>query len=100
MSTRLAAWIGVMALAPALASSQTREGLRTELAAFEAALDQAVQKVSRPGSLHLLGDAAGVRRGRVMEREVDQTAVAATLAEVMGVRAERSEGDVLAGLFA
>ncbi len=41
----------------------------------------------------------GVRRDRIMDREVDQTAVAATLAEVMGVRAERSEGDVLSGLF-
>ncbi|MEL7151486.1 MAG: hypothetical protein AAGK71_12160 [Pseudomonadota bacterium] len=42
---------------------------------------------------------AGVRQGRVMDREVDQTSVATTLAEVMGLRAERSEGDVLSGLF-
>lgn len=42
----------------------------------------------------------GVRRDRVFDREVDQTAIAATLAEVMGVRAERSEGDVLSGVFA
>ena len=41
----------------------------------------------------------GVRKDRVLDREVDQTAVAATLAEVMGVRAERSEGDILSGLF-
>ncbi len=41
----------------------------------------------------------GVRQDRVFDREVDQTAIAATLAEVMGIRAERSEGDVLAGLF-
>ena len=32
----------------------------------------------------------------VFYRAVDQTAIAATLAEVMGVRAERAEGDVLA----
>ncbi len=43
---------------------------------------------------------AGVTNGRVLDREVDQTAIAATLAEVMGVRAERAEGDVLSGLFA
>ena len=42
---------------------------------------------------------AGVRANRVMDREVDQTAVASTLAEVMGVRDERSEGTVLSGLF-
>ncbi len=42
---------------------------------------------------------AGVAKGRVLDRRVDQTAVAATLAEVMGVRAERAEGDVLSGLF-
>ena len=41
----------------------------------------------------------GVRQGRVMDREVDQTSVATTLADVMGLRAERSEGDVLSGLF-
>lgn len=41
----------------------------------------------------------GVRGGRVYDRKVDQTAIAATLAQVMGVRAERSEGDVLSGLF-
>ncbi len=43
---------------------------------------------------------AGVTRGRIYDRAVDQTAIAATLAEVMGVRAERAEGDVLSGLFA
>ncbi len=41
----------------------------------------------------------GVRQDRVFDREVDQTAIAATLAEVMGLRAERSEGDVLSGVF-
>ncbi len=41
----------------------------------------------------------GVSRGRVYDRPVDQTAVAATLAEAMGIRAERAEGDVLSGLF-
>ena len=34
-----------------------------------------------------------------MIARVDQTAIAATLAEVMGLRAERAEGDVLSGLF-
>ena len=43
---------------------------------------------------------AGATRGRVYDRAVDQTAIAATLAEVMGIRAERAEGDVLSGLFA
>lgn len=38
----------------------------------------------------------GVSKGRIYDRAVDQTAIAATLAEVMGVRAERAEGDVLA----
>ena len=42
---------------------------------------------------------AGVVKDRVYDRTVDQTAVAATLAEVMGLRAERSEGDVLSELF-
>ena len=42
---------------------------------------------------------AGVVKDRVYDRTVDQTAIAATLAEVMGLRAERAEGDVLSGLF-
>lgn len=42
---------------------------------------------------------AGVTKGRIYDRLVDQTAIAATLADVMGVRAERTEGDVLSGLF-
>ena len=40
----------------------------------------------------------GVARGRVYDRPVDQTAIAATLAAVMGIRAERAEGDVLSGV--
>ena len=42
---------------------------------------------------------AGVTKGRIYDRAVDQTAIASTLAEVMGIRAERAEGDVLSGLF-
>ncbi|NNE89810.1 MAG: sulfatase-like hydrolase/transferase [Silicimonas sp.] len=42
---------------------------------------------------------AGVAKDRIYDRQVDQTAMAATLAEVMGVRAKRAEGDVLSGLF-
>ena len=42
---------------------------------------------------------AGVTKGRVFDRAVDQTAIAATLAETMGIRAERAEGDVLSELF-
>lgn len=41
-----------------------------------------------------------VQKNRILEMEVDQTAVAATLADVMGLRAERSEGEVLSGIFA
>lgn len=40
-----------------------------------------------------------VVKDRIYDRTVDQTAIAATLAEVMGLTAERSEGDVLSGLF-
>ena len=43
---------------------------------------------------------AGITKNKIYDRKVDQTAIAATLAEVMGVRAHRSEGDVLSGLFA
>ena len=42
---------------------------------------------------------AGVVKDRILDRPVDQTAMAATIAEVMGVRANRAEGDVLSGLF-
>ena len=41
----------------------------------------------------------GVRQNRIHDRETDQTAIAATLAEVMGVKATRAEGDVLSGVF-
>ena len=34
----------------------------------------------------------GVAKGRVYDRAIDQISIAATLAEVMGVRAERAEG--------
>jgi phosphopentomutase len=42
---------------------------------------------------------AGVVKDRIYDRKVDQTAMAATIAEVMGVRAKRAEGDVLSGVF-
>lgn len=41
----------------------------------------------------------GVAKGRVYDRTVDQTTIASTLAQVMGVRAVRSEGDVLSGVI-
>lgn len=41
----------------------------------------------------------GVREDRVWDREVDQTAIAATIAAAMGFRASRAEGDVLSGVF-
>ena len=41
----------------------------------------------------------GIARGRVWDRETDQTAIAATVAAVMGLNAERAEGDPLAGIF-
>lgn len=41
----------------------------------------------------------GVSRDRIYDRVVDQTSIAATIAEVMGVRAERAEGTVLSGLL-
>ncbi len=40
----------------------------------------------------------GIAKGRVMDRRVDQTAIAPTIAELMGFRADRAEGDVLSGL--
>ena len=42
----------------------------------------------------------GVAKGKVYDRSVDQTAIAATLAQVMGVRADRAEGDVLGSVIA
>jgi len=42
---------------------------------------------------------AGVAQDRIYDRRIDQTAMAATIADVMGVRAGRAEGDVLSGLF-
>ena len=41
----------------------------------------------------------GVAKNRIYDRTVDQTSIAATLAQVMGVRAERSEGDALSGVI-
>jgi hypothetical protein len=40
----------------------------------------------------------GIRKNRVYDREVDQTSIAATLANIMGVKAERAEGDIISGL--
>jgi hypothetical protein len=42
---------------------------------------------------------AGVVNDRIYDGEVDQTAIAATIARMMGVQASRAEGDVLSGLF-
>lgn len=42
---------------------------------------------------------AGVVKDRIYDRQVDQTAMAATIAKLMGVRADRAEGDALSGLF-
>ena len=42
---------------------------------------------------------AGVVQNRIYDRQVDQTAMAATIAQLMGVQAGRAEGDVLSGLF-
>jgi Metalloenzyme superfamily len=41
----------------------------------------------------------GVARNKIYDRTIDQTSIAATIASVMGVQADRVEGDVLAGLF-
>ena len=41
----------------------------------------------------------GVHEDRIWDREVDQTAIAATIAATMGFRADRAEGDVLSGVF-
>ena len=42
---------------------------------------------------------AGVARGRVLDKVVDQTSVAATLAAAMGAPARRAEGRVLSEIF-
>jgi hypothetical protein len=60
MRVRFAVWTLLVALGPT-APSPAGDDLRSELAAFGAALDQAVQKVSRPATLHLLGGGTSVR---------------------------------------
>lgn len=42
---------------------------------------------------------AGIEKGRVLDKTVDQTSVAATLAAAMGTRAPRAEGRVLSEIF-
>lgn len=42
---------------------------------------------------------AGIEAGRTIDRPVDQSAIAPTIAAAMGFRADRSEGDVLSGVF-
>jgi Sulfatase len=42
---------------------------------------------------------AGVQAGRVIDRPVDQSAIAPTIAALMGFAATRAEGDVLSGIF-
>ncbi|MEM0937962.1 MAG: hypothetical protein AAF865_13330 [Pseudomonadota bacterium] len=42
---------------------------------------------------------AGIGRGRVLDRTADQSAIAPTIAGIMGFRAHRAEGDVLADVF-
>jgi len=41
---------------------------------------------------------AGISRNRVMDRAVDQSAIAATVAGLMGFTADRAEGDALSGI--
>ena len=41
----------------------------------------------------------GIVKNRVLDRPIDQTAVAATVAALMGFRVKRAEGDVLTGIF-
>jgi len=41
----------------------------------------------------------GIERGRVLDKSVDQSAVAPTIAALMGFRAVRSEGDVLSEIL-
>lgn len=42
----------------------------------------------------------GIGTGRVMDRRVDQTALAPTIAALMGFKARRAEGDILSGISA
>lgn len=42
----------------------------------------------------------GIARGRILDRAVDQTAIAPTVAALMGFRADRAEGEVLSELSA
>jgi hypothetical protein len=43
---------------------------------------------------------AGIERGWTLDRPVDQSAIAPTVAALMGFRADRAEGDVLSEVFA
>lgn len=43
---------------------------------------------------------AGIERGRTLDRPVDQSAIAPTIAALMGFRADRAEGDVLSEVIA
>jgi len=43
---------------------------------------------------------SGIAQGRVIDRHIDQTAIAPTIAALMGFRANRSEGDILSGIGA
>jgi len=40
----------------------------------------------------------GIVKDRVLDRTVDQTALAPTIAALMGFRADQAEGDILSGL--
>ncbi|MEO0911639.1 MAG: hypothetical protein AAFY59_01405 [Pseudomonadota bacterium] len=42
----------------------------------------------------------GITQNRVLDRSVDQTVIAPTIAALMGMKAERAEGDVLSGIGA
>jgi hypothetical protein len=42
---------------------------------------------------------AGIEKGRTIDRPVDQSAIAPTIAALMGFAATRAEGDVLSGIF-
>ena len=46
----------------------------------------------------IVGD--GIVKNRVMDRVVDQSALAPTIAGLMGFHAARSEGDALSGVMA
>ena len=43
---------------------------------------------------------AGIQAGRAIDRPVDQSSVAPTVAALMGFRAHRAEGDLLSGVLA